>query len=114
MGDMDLLQPIAMTGIPCAVVTRTGVPSLYSRFARLRLAWDDFSQDADGLLDALLGLGAAQSEPPVLFYQEDAQLLFLSRHRRQLAQAFRFVSADAPLVEVGGAARPAGAGGAKI
>src|SRR5271168_2704550 len=22
MGDMDLLQPIAMTGIPCAVVTR--------------------------------------------------------------------------------------------
>jgi hypothetical protein len=34
MGDMDLLRPIAAAGISCAVVTRPGVPSLYSRFAR--------------------------------------------------------------------------------
>jgi D-aspartate ligase len=53
MGDMDLLQPIAMTGIPCAVVTRLGVPSLYSRFTQSCLAWDDFSQDTEKLLDAL-------------------------------------------------------------
>ncbi len=41
MGDMDLLQPIAAAGIPCAVVTRPGVPSLYSRFARSRLPWHE-------------------------------------------------------------------------
>src|SRR5271170_3804398 len=99
MGDMDLLQPIAMTGVPCAVVTRLGVPSLYSRFTQSRLQWDDFSQDTEKLLDALLRFGQAQEQRPVLFYEEDAQLLFVSRHREQLAQAFRFVIADAALVE---------------
>jgi D-aspartate ligase len=99
MGDMDLLQPIAMTGVPCAVVTRLGVPSLYSRFTQSRLQWDDFSQDTEKLLDALLRFGKAQDQQPVLFYEEDAQLLFVSRYREQLKQAFRFVIADAPLVE---------------
>jgi D-aspartate ligase len=99
MGDMDLLQPIAMTGVPCAVATRLGVPSLYSRFTQSRLQWDDFSQDTEKLLDALVRFGQAQEQRPVLFYEEDAQLLFVSRHREQLAQAFRFVIADAALVE---------------
>ncbi len=99
MGDMDLLQPVAMAGIPCAVVTRPGVPSLYSRFARARFAWDDFAENTGALLDALLRFGSAQRERPVLFYEEDAQLLFISRHREELQQAFRFVIAEAPLVE---------------
>jgi D-aspartate ligase len=99
MGDMDLLQPIAAAGIPCAVVTRPGVPSLYSRFARARLAWDDFSQDADALCEALERFAQTQREKPVLFYEEDAQVLFISRHRDRLAQSFRFVIADAALVE---------------
>ena len=99
MGDMDLLQPIAAAGIPCAVVTRPGVPSLYSRFARSRLPWHDFSQNTDALLDALERFGSAQPERPVLFYEEDAQLLLISRHRERLAKTFRFVIADAPLVE---------------
>jgi len=99
MGDMDLLQPIAMTGIPCAVVTRLGVPSLYSRFTRSRLHWEDFSQNTAALLDALMRFGKAQSERPVLFYEEDAQLLFVSQYREQLMQAFRFVIADAPVIE---------------
>ena len=99
MGDMDLLAPIAAAGIPCAVVTRPGVPSLYSRFARARLTWDDFSNDQAELLDALVGFGTAQAERPVLFYEEDAQLLTISRHRERLAPAFRFAVAEATLVE---------------
>jgi D-aspartate ligase len=99
MGDMDLLQPVAMTGIPCAVVTRPGVPSLYSRFARSRLAGDDFSENTGALLHALLRLAMAERERPIPYYEEDAQLLFISRHREQLKQAFRFVIADAPLIE---------------
>jgi CelD/BcsL family acetyltransferase involved in cellulose biosynthesis/predicted ATP-grasp superfamily ATP-dependent carboligase len=99
MGDMDLLQPIAMAGIPCAVATRPGVPSLYSRHTKARLHWDDFSQTSEAPLDAMLRFGQAQSERPVLFYEEDGQLLFVSRHRERLAQAFRFVIADAPLIE---------------
>jgi D-aspartate ligase len=99
MGDMDLFQPIAMTGAPCAVVTRPGAPSLYSRFTQSRLQWDDFSQNTEQLVDALLRLGKARNITPVLFYEEDAQLLFVSRFREQLTQAFRFVVADAALVE---------------
>jgi D-aspartate ligase len=99
MGDMDLLQPIASAGIACAVVARPGVPSLYSRYARARLTWDDFSQNSGELLDAMLRFGKAQSERPVLFYEEDAQLIFISRMREQLAETFRFVIADAALID---------------
>ena len=99
MGDMDLLRPLALAEIPCAVVSRPGVPSLYSRYALSRLAWDDYSGDTERLLDALVGFGTAQPEPPVLFYQEDGQILLISRHRERLAKAFRFVVADSDLVE---------------
>jgi predicted ATP-grasp superfamily ATP-dependent carboligase len=99
MGDMDLLRPIALARIPCTVVTRPGVPSLYSRFTRARLTWDDFSENAEKLVDALVGFGATQPERPVLFYEEDAQLLIVSRFRERLEKAFRFVVADAALVE---------------
>jgi hypothetical protein len=81
------------------VVSRPGVPSLYSRYALSRLAWDDYSGDTERLLDALVGFGTAQPEPPVLFYQEDGQILLISRHRERLAKAFRFVVADSDLVE---------------
>ena len=99
MGDMDLLKPVAMAGIPCAVMTRPGVPSLYSRHARTRLPWEDFSKDPEALLETLLRFGKAQNARPVLFYEEDAQPLFVSRHRERLKEAFRFVVADATLVE---------------
>jgi CelD/BcsL family acetyltransferase involved in cellulose biosynthesis/predicted ATP-grasp superfamily ATP-dependent carboligase len=99
MGDMDLLRPLALVGIPCAVVSRPGVPSLYSRYAQSRLVWDDYADNIDGLLDTLVHFGKAQGEPPVLFYEEDGQVLFVSRYRERLAPAFRFVVADAMLVE---------------
>jgi D-aspartate ligase len=99
MGDMDLLRPLALAGVPCAVVSRPGVPSLYSRYAHTRLAWDDYSGETERLLDALVAFGTAQPEPPVLFYQEDGQALLISRHRERLAKAFRFVVAETDLAE---------------
>ena len=99
MGDMDLLRPLALASIPCAVVSRPGVPSLYSRYAQSRLAWSDYSKNADALVDTLISFGKSQAEPPVLFYEEDAQVLLVSRFRERLAEAFRFVIADATLIE---------------
>ena len=99
MGDMDLLRPLALAGIPCAVVSRPGVPSLYSRYAQSRLVWDDYSSNAESLVASLIGFAKAQPEPPVLFYEEDGQVLLVSRFRERLAQAFRFVVADATLIE---------------
>ena len=85
MGDTDLLRPVVTAGIPCAVVSRPGAPLLYSRHAQSTLAWDDFSKNIDGLVDALVSFGQAQRERPVLFYGEDAQLLIVSRFRARLA-----------------------------
>jgi D-aspartate ligase len=43
--------------------------------------------------------GPPQGRDPGLFYQEDGQTLLISRHRERLAKAFRFVAAEANLVE---------------
>jgi D-aspartate ligase len=99
MGDMDLLGPVAAAGIRCTVVARPGSPSLYSRHAQARLPWLEFSASDEGLVDKLVDFARAQPAPPVLFYEEDPQLLTISRYRDRLAPAFRFVIADADLVE---------------
>jgi len=95
----NLVRALGLADIPCAVVTRPGGPTLYSRFTRAALCWKDFSVGADELVEVLVRFGAAQPEPPVLFYNGDVQLLFVSRYRERLAEAFRFVIADPVLVE---------------
>lgn len=99
MGSMNLLRPIGLAGVRCAAVAPPDGPTVHSRFTETTLPWNDFSENADGLVGMLLLFGAAQSEPPVLFYEEDTQLLIVSRNRNRLAQHFRFVVADAEMVE---------------
>jgi predicted ATP-grasp superfamily ATP-dependent carboligase len=53
----------------------------------------------DGHVDTLVRFGSAQPQPPVLFFQEDRELLLVSRYRERLRLAFRFIIADAGLVE---------------
>src|SRR6516165_5236626 len=98
-GDMDLVRPLGLAGIPCAVVSRPGDMHLYSRFTRTALYWEESSEDAEGLVDLLLRFAGTQPEPPVIFYADDRQLLFLSRYRECLAPSLRFVIAGAGLVE---------------
>lgn len=99
MGDMDLIRPLAMAGIACAAVAGTDDPTRFSRFNRAvidrRDAWDD--QEAQ--LKLLMRFGTAQSVPPVLFYAGDPELLLVSRHRRTLALAFRFVVGEAEQID---------------
>lgn len=99
MGDMDLLRPLAASGVRCAVVARPGSASLYSRYAQARLPWRESSEGGEAVVDKLVDFAQAQPNPPVLFYEEDPQLLMISRHRDRLAPAFRFIIADAELVE---------------
>ncbi len=99
MGSMNLLRPIGLAGARCVAVAPPDGPTVHSRFTETTLPWNDFSEDADGLVGKLLRFGAAQDEPPVLFYEEDTQLLIVSRHRNLLAQHFHFIAADAELVE---------------
>lgn len=99
MGDMNLVRPLGLAGVSCAVVVPPGDPTTYSRFVRAVLPWESFSKNLDGLADMLLRFGTAQQEPPVLFFEEDSHLLFVSRYRERLGQAFRFIVPEVSLVE---------------
>lgn len=99
LGDMDLVRPLGLAGIPCAVVAPPGSPPLYSRFTQAALVWEEAWGVGEGLVDALVRFGTSQPEPPVLFFEGDAELLLISRNRARLAEAFRFVIADPELLE---------------
>jgi D-aspartate ligase len=99
MADLDLVRPLARAGVPCVAVASSGDPVRWSRFTRSfvdRSAWTS----PEATLEGLLTFAARQSEPPVLFYANDQDLLLVSRNRTALGERFRFVIADALQVEL--------------
>lgn len=99
MGDIDLVRALGLGGISSAVLAKPGAMHRYSRHVRASLDDIDAWDRAEQLVESLLRFARAQPEPPVLYYQEDGHLLFVSRFRERLRAAFRFVIADATLVE---------------
>src|SRR5206468_2327719 len=99
VGDMDLVRALALGRIRSVVAAPPGAPARFSRSTREVLDWVDPWERPGQFVETLLEHGAAQPEPPVLFYQDDRALLLVSRHRERLHQAFRFVIPDADLVE---------------
>jgi D-aspartate ligase len=99
VGDIDLVRPLALAGIRCAVVARPGSIVRFSRFTDAVVEWADPWREPEELLGRLLRFGRDQPERPVLYYEGDWDLLLVSRHRDRLAEAFRFVVPDATLVE---------------
>ena len=98
MGDIDLLRPLGMAGIPCAVVTRPGTMPRFSRYARIALEYNDPWKKPEKVVEVLMRFGRAQKEKPVLFYEHDAHLKIVSKYRDELSKAFRFVVAEENLV----------------
>jgi D-aspartate ligase len=99
LGDMDLVRPLGLAGIECVVAVPPGAASRFSRFTRKSLRWSSPWENAERLVETLVRFGKSQPEQPVLFYESDAELLMVSRHREQLRQCFRFAIADQTLVE---------------
>lgn len=99
MGGMNLIRPLGLAGIACAVVAPPGDVARRSRFVRAHLPWADCTERQEDLADMLVRFGSAQASPPVLYCEEDTRLLFVSRNRERLSQAFRFVLPDRALVE---------------
>jgi len=99
LGDLDLVRPLRLAGIKCAVVTRPGTPLSFSRLPSAFIDWADHWADRELLVERLLRFGLAQRDRPALFYQSTGDLLTLSRNRERLSEAFRFVIADATLIE---------------
>lgn len=96
---MDLVRPLGLAGIDCAVVAKPQARARYSRFVRAVIEWADPWPDPEELVCRLTAFGASQPERPVLYYGTDWDLLMVSRHRERLAKTFRFLIADADLVE---------------
>src|SRR5437764_14985520 len=99
MGDMDLVRPLGLAGIPCAVVAPRGAPTRFTRFARHALDWGDAWEAPEAQVDVLVRFAEAQPGPPGLYYEEDRELLLVSRFRDRLARGFRFVAADPDRVQ---------------
>jgi predicted ATP-grasp superfamily ATP-dependent carboligase len=99
IGDIDLVRPLGLAGIPCAVVAKPGDPIRYSRFTRCIIDWLDPWKEPEALVERLLTWAKGQPRRPVLFYEEDRDLLLVSRHRERLAAGFDFVVPNAELVE---------------
>ena len=99
IGTMDLVRPLGIAGIGCAVVAKPRARARYSRFVRDVVEWADPWADPEELVRRLVEFGTSRHERPVLFYGTDWDLLMVSRRRERLATAFRFVIPDAELVE---------------
>lgn len=96
---MDLVRPLGIAGIDCAVVAEPGDPPRFSRFTRVAVKWASPWDQAEKLVQNLIDFGKTQAAPPVLFYESDGELLVLSRYRNRLRPYFRFVVPDQTLVE---------------
>lgn len=93
LGDMDLIRCLILAGIHPAAVLAPGDPGRHSRYVTPIGDWDP-TADNDDLVDPLVRWGRGQASPPVLFYQNDNQLRFVSRHRDRLGAAYRFTIDD--------------------
>jgi D-aspartate ligase len=99
MGDVDLVRALSLAGIASACACSPDAPARYSRHVETMLPCISGVRDHEQVMASLLSYGRAQPEPPVLYPQTDAALLVTSRHRDELSAAFRFLLADAELVD---------------
>ncbi len=99
LGDIDLVRALGLGGLRVDVVAPPHDPARYSRHTHQALPWHDPLRAPESLIRTMLRHAQRQPEPPPLLFQDDSSLLFVSRHRDRLAQAFRFIVPEADLVE---------------
>jgi D-aspartate ligase len=99
---IEIVRPLALARIPCGLVAPPGDPGRWSRYATSIFDWD-WSQPMEmhdgALADRFVRHARGLGTPPVLFYCSDEPMVFVSRFRRELGEAFRFVIPDRELVE---------------
>lgn len=88
LGDMNLVRPLGLAGIPSAVVARPGDRTRFSRFAHQVVDRDPADDETD-VVERLEQFADRQDEPPVLIYQNDEHVGLLTRHRERLGRRFR-------------------------
>jgi D-aspartate ligase len=99
IGSIDLVRPLGLAGIRCAVVAHPTNVARFSRFTERVIEWVDPWERPDELLELLVGYAAGQAERPVLYYEGDAELLLISRNRERLEPWLRFLLPEPERVE---------------
>ena len=100
LGDISMVRALGKSGIPVAVATpNLSDKSIRSRYCKAIVEIPGWSQDPEGTLVSLTNWAREQHSKPVLFYQTDADLIWISRFRDQLARHFHFVFPDCELVD---------------
>lgn len=94
-----MVAALGSGGVQSVVVAHPDDPARFSRHVVGRLEPADHWREPEALVDRLVTWAARQPLQPVLYYQTDGDLLLVSRHRKRLSNAFRFVVPDADLVE---------------
>lgn len=96
---LGAVRSLARAGVPVVGMDDDpGMPGFRSRYCTA-LRCPDPVREPDRLVDALLRHAAAAGERPVLFPTTDAFVLFVSRHRDELAGSYLFALPDAALLE---------------
>jgi D-aspartate ligase len=99
LGDLCLVRCFGGTDVPLVIAgpdpTHVSFLSRYARRTVTIAPWDR----PDTVLADLEQIAASLPEPPVLFYDNDEQLRFVSRHRERLSKVYRFLLPDAGLVD---------------
>jgi len=99
LGAIDLVSALKLAGLPVVVVAEREDPARYSRSAVARIDGAAGDRPSDERVEALLAFAAQQPEAPVLYFDDDEDLLFVSRNRERIGRGFRFAIARAGLVE---------------
>jgi predicted ATP-grasp superfamily ATP-dependent carboligase len=101
MGGLSIIRPLGRAGIPVVAVLDPDVqePLALSRYVQGTFGIPRPIEDAEGVIAALLRFGERQAQRPVLYFENDEQLLLVSRHRQALSAAFRFTLPETTQVE---------------
>ncbi len=100
IGDLSLVRALGRAGVPVLAVGFDADSALfYSRYCRERLLLPSLLREPDAALAMLCELAGHLRQPPVLFYQGDHDLLFVSRNRNVLKESFRLLLPPVEIVE---------------
>jgi predicted ATP-grasp superfamily ATP-dependent carboligase len=99
IGSIDLVRPLGLAGIRCAVVAHPTNVARFSRFTDSVIEWADPWRQPDELVERLIRFARSRPERPVLYYEGDSELLLISRERARLEPWFRFLMPDAEAID---------------
>jgi D-aspartate ligase len=98
---IEVIRSLSLTGVRTAVVTDAHDAARLSRWATTAVSWDwtQAPSEDERLLAQLLDYARRQPSPPPLLFTSDPALMFVSKHRDELAKGFRFAVASRDHVE---------------